>query len=62
MDVDLAEVMLQESDAKVLNAIDRELETVAECLHVEEEDEDVNERDDDRRAEPDDGEKDTRDT
>ena len=54
MEVDLAEVRRQESDAKVWNALAQELETVAECLPVEEEeDEYVNMRDDDRRDESD---------
>ena len=42
MEVNLAEVRWQESDAKVFNALAQELETVALCLPVEEEDEDVN--------------------
>ena len=49
MEVNLAEVRWQESDAKVFNALAQELETVALCLPVDEEDEDMNMRDDDRR-------------
>ena len=52
--VDLAEVSWQESDAKELNTRAQELETVAECLPVDEEEGDVNMRDDDRRNESDD--------
>ena len=49
MKVELAEVMWQESDANMWNALAQELETVAQCLPVEEEDEHLNMRGDDRR-------------
>ena len=38
MEVDLAEVMCQEADATVWNTLAHELETVIECLPVEEDD------------------------
>ena len=45
MEVDLAEVTWQESDAKIWNTLAHELETVAVCLPAEEEGgEDVNAR------------------
>ena len=50
MEVDLAEVMWQEPDAKIWNTLAHELETVAECPPAEEKgEEDVNLRNDDRR-------------
>ena len=50
MEVDLAEVRWQESDTEVLNAFAQDLETAAECLPAEEdEDEDVNMREDEHR-------------
>ena len=52
MEVDLAEVMWQEPDAKIWNALAHALETMAECLPAEEEgEEDVNMRGDGRRDE-----------
>ena len=38
LEVDLAEVMWQESDASVWNTLAHELETVIECLPAEEDD------------------------
>ena len=38
MEVDLAEVMWQESDAIVWNTLAHKLETVVGCLHAEEDD------------------------
>ena len=38
MEVDLAEVMWQESDANVWNTLAHELEAVVECLPAEEDD------------------------
>ena len=56
MEVDLAEVMWKESDAKIRNPLAHELETVSECPPAEEGgEEDVNMRNDDRRDEADGG-------
>ena len=52
MEVDLAEVMWQESDASLGNTLARELETVVECLPAEEEGvEDMDMQSDERRDE-----------
>ena len=49
MEVDLAEVRWQESDIEMLNVFAQDLQTAAECLPAEEdEDEDVNMRGDER--------------
>ena len=52
MEVDLAEVMWQESDASLWNTLAHELETVVECLPAEEEGaEDIDMPSDERRDE-----------